>query len=157
VWHGHSANQIISSNHLVVFPLLGFRFSHSYQINHRLLLAVSVSPLTSFNSFQFNPLLHSCATAIQRLFDSYSLKTIINGTLMVLSNGSQWPVTESWYVVPSHASDIQINQSINGNASYSLTNLSWVLVGSLLAVATALHDSGLYTGYGKIKMWALYR
>jgi hypothetical protein len=51
----------------------------------------------------------------------------------------------------------QINQSVNGNASYSLTNLSWVLVGSLrwnhfhLAVATALRDSGLYTGYGKIK------
>jgi hypothetical protein len=29
----------------------------------------------------------------------------------------------------------------NGNASSSLTNLSWVLVGSLLAVATALRDS----------------
>jgi hypothetical protein len=47
------------------------------------------------------------------------------------------------------ACDIKSNRSINGNASYSLTNLSWVLVGSLqwnhfhLAVATALRDSFL--------------
>jgi hypothetical protein len=94
---GSQYTLLVVANLLLELPVLSIHQIKSSSFAHGVGRQVHLLFLQSFNPLNQSMQLHGCEAVFAKLTGPllrYSQNKQNNGTLMVLSNGSQWPVTE---------------------------------------------------------------